>query len=127
MDELDREGANLGVVKISDEVVSVIAGIAAGEISGVADGSQVTSSGITQILTGKKNTTKGVKVSVEEGLATIDLHLSVYYGVRIPEIVFQVQENVKRTVESMTGLEVSSVNIFIQNIVVPKSDEKTID
>ena len=95
---------NLGIVKISDEVVSVIAGIAAEEINGVEDLQQIGGNNISQLLKGKKNVGKNVKVTLSENSAIIDLNLAVEYGVKIPEVVNAVQENVKRTVEAMTGL-----------------------
>lgn len=125
MDELNRDETNIGIVKISDEVVSVIAGIAATEIKGVVEIAHGVTSGITQMITGKKNVTKGIKVVVEEGEAAIDVVLTVQYGMKIPEVVAQVQENVKKTVEAMTGLTVSSVNVYVYNIVVPKNEEKS--
>lgn len=120
MDELKREESNVGVVKISDEVISVIAGIAASEIKGIAGINANLAGGITQLLTGKKSNVKGVKVAVEEDSASIDLSIVVEYGVKIPEVVYQVQDNVKRTVESMTGLNVSAVNVMVQSIIIQK-------
>jgi uncharacterized alkaline shock family protein YloU len=124
MEESNKDEMNIGIVKISDEVVSVIAGIAASEITGVVEISPGVTTGITQMITGKKNVGKGVKVNVEDGATSVDIILSVLYGVRIPEVVSQVQENVKKTVEAITGLKVSAVNVFVQNIVVPKDEEK---
>lgn len=122
MDEIRKDDNNMGIVKISDEVVSVIAGIAAGEIKGIVGISAGVTGGITQILTGKKSNTKGVKVNVEDESAAIDITVNVEYGIKIPEVAFQVQENVKKAVETMTGLTVSAVNIYIQNIVLPKEN-----
>ncbi|WP_027632908.1 Asp23/Gls24 family envelope stress response protein [Clostridium hydrogeniformans] len=121
MDELNREDYNIGIVKISDEVISVIAAIAASEIKGVVGMNPGLTGGITQLLTGKKNSTKGVKVTVEEESTSIEMALGVDYGIKIPEVVGLVQENVRKTVEAMTGLKVSSVNIFVQHIVVQKT------
>ncbi|VYU62399.1 Asp23/Gls24 family envelope stress response protein [Clostridium tertium] len=115
---------NLGIVKISDEVVSVIAGIAAEEINGVEDLQHLVGSNISQLLKGKKNLGKNVRVTLNEDYAIIDLNLAVEYGVKIPEVVGAVQENVKRTVETMTGLKVSSVNINVQSIFVPKTEKE---
>lgn len=115
---------NLGIVKISDEVVSVIAGIAAEEINGVEDLQHLVGSNISQLLKGKKNIGKNVRVTLNEDYAIIDLNLAVEYGVKIPEVVGAVQENVKRTVETMTGLKVSSVNINVQSIFVPKTEKE---
>lgn len=122
MDENIINNSNVGIVKISDEVVSVIAGLAAAEIKGIVGMNTGLTGGITQILSGKKNPSKGVKVSVGEESATIELAVVVEYGTRIPEVASAVQENVKRTVETMTGLNVSAVNIYVQSIVVPKSE-----
>jgi len=126
MNETLNNDANLGIVKISDEVVCVIAGIAAAEINGIVEINQGVTGGITQMFTGKKNLAKGVKVAVEEDSTSIELTIAVEYGIKIPEVVLQVQENVKKTVEAMTGLTVASVNVFVQNIVVPKTANQEI-
>jgi uncharacterized alkaline shock family protein YloU len=122
MDENIEKIANVGIVKISDEVVSVIAGLAAAEIKGIVGMNTGLTGGITQILGGKKNPSRGVKVSVGEESATIELSVVVEYGTRIPEVASAVQENVKRAVQTMTGLNVSAVNVYVQSIVVTKSE-----
>lgn len=122
MEDMVRD-ESLGIIKISDEVVSVIAGIAASEINGVYEFASGLASNLSLFPIGKKNIGKSVKVSVSEDYAIIDMTIAVIYGVRIPDVVMQVQENIKRTVESMTGLKVSSVNISVNNIVVPKEEK----
>ncbi|GKX66153.1 Asp23/Gls24 family envelope stress response protein [Inconstantimicrobium mannanitabidum] len=122
MEEFKNNENNIGTVKISDEVISVIAGIAASEIKGVFEVSQGVASGITQIFTNKKNPSKAVKVEVEEDRATIEISVGVQYGINIPDVLAQVQENVKNTVEALTGLNVSAVNILVQSIVLPKTN-----
>lgn len=117
--------ANGGNVKIADEVVGVIAGIAATEVDGVAGMSGGIVGGITEIL-GKKNFSKGVKVEVGETQAAIDIYVVIEYGARIPEIAQQVQENVKRAVESMTGLGVVEVNIHVQGVAFSDSKEEEV-
>ncbi len=124
MDENLNKDVEMGIVKISDEVVEVIAGLAASEIDGLEGMSTTLVGGITQILSGKKNASKGIKVNVEEDKAIIDLYVVVKYGVKIPEVAKKVQENVKKSVESMTGLNVSGINLYIQSIVLPKEEEK---
>jgi uncharacterized alkaline shock family protein YloU len=114
----------IGIVKISDEVVSVIAGLATAEVEGIAGMSSGLVGEISQIFTGKKNVSKGVKVSVENNSAIIDLYTAVEYGVKIPELAQKVQANVKKTVETMTGLAVSGVNIYVQNVILPKPDKE---
>ena len=115
----------LGIVKISDEVVSIIAEIAADEIQGIVEVPHGVSSNISQILKGKKSSSgKSVKVTLEEDKAIIELNVAVEYGMKIPEIVSAVQENVKKTVEAMTGLKVDKVNVNVQNIFVPKQEQQ---
>lgn len=115
---------NIGVVKISDEVVSVIASIAAEEIPGVIGFQSGVSNNISKIIKSKKTSGKSVKVSLEGERASIDITLSVEYGIKIMDVVAQVQENVKKTVEAMTGLVVDSVNVLVQDIYLQKKEEK---
>ena len=86
---------NYGKVTFADEVIAIIAGLAATEIPGVAAMSGGIAGGIVEKL-GKKNLSKGVKVEVGEKETAIDLFIIVDYGVRIPEIAWNIQENVKR-------------------------------
>lgn len=105
----------IGNVKISVEVVAKIAGIAASEIDGVSAMHKSFVGGVAQKL-GKKNSSQGVKVEINEEMTTIDLYLVVEYGVKIPELAWNVQESVKASVEAMTGLNVAAVNIHIEGI-----------
>ncbi|HHY71510.1 MAG TPA: Asp23/Gls24 family envelope stress response protein [Thermoanaerobacterales bacterium] len=104
-----------GSIKIADDVVGVIAGLAATEVEGVAGMSGGIVGGIAEIL-GRKNLSKGVKVEVGEKEAAVDLYMIVNYGVRIPEVAWNVQENVKKAIENMTGLSVVEINIHIQGV-----------
>lgn len=122
MDNEVRDDVEMGIVKISDEVVEVIAGLAAAEIKGIVGMSASLVGGISQMLSGKKNISKGVKVNLGEDSASIDLYLVVQYGIRIPDVVASVQKNVKKAVESMTGLSVASVNVYVQNVILPKEE-----
>ena len=79
---------------------------------------------ISQLLKGKKSSGKSVKVTLEEDRAKIEMAVTVEYGVKILDVIGAVQENVKNTVEAMTGLIVSSVDIYVQNIYLPKTQEK---
>lgn len=125
MEENIKNELDMGIVKISDDVVAVIAGLACNEVKGIVGISSGIVGGITQILSGKKNLSKGVKVNVGETDATIDIFIVVEYGVKIPEVAAEVQNNVKRAVESMTGLTVSAINIFVHNVYLPKAEEVT--
>lgn len=122
--KLDKYGA----VKIADDVVAIIAELAAKEVKGVYAMSGGIADSITEIL-GKKNPSKGVKVEVGEKEAAIDLYIVVDYGVRIPDVAYQIQENVKKAVETMTGLSVVEVDIHIQGVNMEKEqkEEENID
>lgn len=109
------EHNDVGAIRIADEVVGIIAGLAATEVAGVAGMSAGLVGGIAEML-GKKNLAKGVKVEVGEREAAVDLYIIVEFGVRIPDVALKVQENVKRAIESMTGLDVVEVNIHIQGV-----------
>ena len=121
MEDLNKD-QTVGIVKISDEVVSVIAGIAAEEIDGVVGFQH----GVSSIFKGKKNLGKTVKVTLNENSAIIEMAVSVEYGIKIPEVIAKVQENIKRTVESMTVISVEAVDIYVQNIYMPKKEEEEI-
>lgn len=122
MEDFNKE-ENIGIVKISDEVVSVIAGIAAQEIDGILDYQVGVTNNLSNIFKGKKNPTKTTKVTLDQDKAIIDMNVAVEYGIKIMDVVAEVQENVKKTVEAMTGLHVESVNVCVQNIYVPKKEE----
>ena len=114
---IERSG-EIGSIRIADEVVAVIAGLAATEIKGVAGMSGGLAGGIAEIL-GRKNLSKGVKVEVGEKETAVDLFCIVEYGVRIPDVAVKIQENVKKAIESMTGLVVVEVNVHIQGVAFP--------
>ncbi|RDV82982.1 Asp23/Gls24 family envelope stress response protein [Ammonifex thiophilus] len=115
--------SELGAVRIANEVVGIIAGLAAMEVPGVAGMSGGIVGGIAEML-GRKNLTKGVKVEVGEREAAIDLFIVVNYGVRIADVAAQVQANVKRAVEEMTGLAVVEVNVHVQGVVFPEEERE---
>lgn len=113
-------------IKISEEVVAQIAGKAASEIPGVAGMSGGIVGGLSEMLGGKKNFSKGVKVQVGEKETTIDLFIIVEYGARIPDIAWEIQNKVKTVVESMTGLKVVDINIHVQGLNLAKEEKKDI-
>lgn len=112
--KIDQKGS-IGSVRIADEVVSTIAGLAATEIEGIAGMSGGIAGGIAEML-GRKNFSKGVKVEVGEKEAAVDLYIIVKYGARIPDVAITAQENVKSAIESMTGLSVVEVNVHVQGV-----------
>ena len=102
-------------IKIADDVVAIIAGKAASEVTGVFGMAGGFAGGITEVF-GKKNFSKGIKVDVQEKSTKIDVNIIVEYGARIPDIAFEIQNRVKKAVESMTGLNVLEVNVHVQGV-----------
>ncbi|HZK25856.1 MAG TPA: Asp23/Gls24 family envelope stress response protein [Oscillospiraceae bacterium] len=105
----------LGTIKIADDVVAIIAGLAATEVEGVAGMSGGLAGGIADML-GKRNLAKGVKVEVSNQQALIDIFIIVKFGARIPDVAWKIQESVKKAIESMTGLKTASVNVHVQGV-----------
>ncbi len=103
-------------IKIADDVVAVIAGVAVSEVSGVAEMAGGFAGGITEVLSGKKNLAKGIKVEVGDKETKIDVNIIVEYGIRIPDVAFEIQNRVKKSVETMTGLTVTEVNVHVQGV-----------
>lgn len=118
-EELTNE-AEGGKINISNDVIASIAGIATMEIEGVAGMAGSMASGLAEKLGAKKNPQKGVKVNVSPEGAVIELLIVVAFGVRIPELCWEIQENVKNSVESMTGTEVLRVNVFVEGVSFEK-------
>ena len=115
--ELDEEikTENDGI-KISDDVVAVIAGVAVSEVPGVSGMAGGFAGGISEVFSGKKNLAKGIKADITENTVKLDVNIIVEYGSRIPDVAFEIQNRVKKAVESMTGLKVQEVNVHVQGV-----------
>lgn len=111
--------AEVGNIKIADEVVRIVAAKAAVEVEGVHKMSGGVADEVNKIF-GKKNQAKGVKVEVGEKECTVEAYIVVEYGVSIPEVASAVQQNVIRAITTMTGLNVVEVNVIVQDIYIPK-------
>lgn len=111
-------------IKISNDVVASIAGVAVSEVEGVYSMAGGLAGGISEVFGGKKNLSKGIKVDVGEKETKIDVNIIVEYGVRIPDVAFEIQGRVKKAVETMTGLKVSGVNIHVQGIKTNIAENK---
>lgn len=123
-EEIEQNG-----IKIADDVISIIAGKAASEVPGVYSMAGGFAGGITEVF-GKKNFSKGIKIDVENEIAKIDVNIIVEYGIRIPDVAFEIQNRVKKAVESMTGLKVSEVNVHVQGVNTDsqnKKEDKTVE
>ena len=103
-------------IQISNDVVAVIARVAVSEVQGVYGMAGGFAGGISEVFSGKKNMAKGIKVDVEGDKAKIDVNIIVEYGSRIPDVAFEIQNRVKKSVENMTGLKVEEVNVHVQGV-----------
>ena len=109
----------IGEVQIADEVVAIIAGLAATEVEGVASmAGNITNELVSKL--GKKSLSKGIRVKVEDGIVSVNVALNIAYGYSVPKTCKKVQEKVKAAIENMTGLEVEKVDIQIANVSISK-------
>lgn len=114
--------SEIGEVKVADEVIAIIAGLAATEVDGVSSmAGNITNELVSKL--GMKNLSKGVRVEIVEDAVEIYLALNISYGYNIPEVSEKVQERVKTAVETMTGLSVAALNVKIAAVDM-KSQEK---
>lgn len=113
------ENENMGTIKIANEVVAIIASLAASEVEGVASMSGGVGSGIAEILGHRK----GVRVETGDEECVVDLSVIIDYGSSIPDVAENVQKNVKEAIESMTGLNAVEINIHVQGVHFPNEEK----
>ncbi len=113
-----------GRIAFAPDVIATIAGLAAAEVEGVDGMSGGVVEGITGMLNNKKSLTKGVKVDVAEDVVTVEVSTIVKYGYKLHEVCASVQQNVKNAIETMTGLNVSAVNVFVASISFEKAKKQ---
>lgn len=110
-----REEGESGQVQISNEVVAIIAGLAATEVKGINSmAGNITKELVSKL--GMKNLSKGVKIDVADGVVCVDVAVNIAYGFNIPDTCKVVQEKVKTAIENMTGLDVAEVNVHVAGV-----------
>ncbi|NLJ83395.1 MAG: Asp23/Gls24 family envelope stress response protein [Halanaerobiaceae bacterium] len=114
------ENENMGTIKIANEVVAIIASLAASEVEGVASMGGGVGGSIAEML-GQK---RGVRVETGDEECTVDLSVIVEYGSSIPIVAENIQKNVKEAIESMTGLNAVEINIHVQGVHFPREEKK---
>ncbi len=112
----------LGNIHIAEEVLAAVAAAAAAEVPGVSGLSANVGSDIAELL-GKKHQGKGVRIQVEEEKVTVEVAILMAYGHTIPEVGKAVQENIKTTMESITGLDIAAVNVAVAGVVFPPKQQ----
>ena len=118
---LENENDSTGTITYANEVIAIIAGVAANEVEGVAG--MCSGGGITDVFGRNKNITKGVKVDLGTEEAAVDIYLVVEYGTPIQTCAAAVQENVRKSIESMTGLHVVRVDVHVQGVSFEKEQK----
>lgn len=116
---ISNEGA--GKVTFANDVIAVIAALATSDVKGISGMVGGAMSGFTEML-GRKNLTKGVKVEVNDDQVSVDAYVVVNYGYKIQEVALEIQNSIKNAIETMTGLTVAEVNVFVQGIEMEKED-----
>ena len=123
----ETSGVNVEIASnltISEDVIGIIAGLAAAEVEGVSGMTLGLVDGINQILGSNKKYSKGVKIELDGNDVIIDIYVIVKYGVKIPDVAFSIQNSVKNSVETMTGLNVRAVNINVQGVTFDKQKDE---
>ncbi len=121
---INTEPEELGEVKIAEDVVLVVAGLAVGEVEGAAVVNSLADGFVEKFV--KKNYGKGIRAEMNEKEVSIDVHVIVDYGVKIPDVAWELQEKVKKNIETMTNLTVSKVNIFVEGIAIERESKPDI-
>ncbi len=121
----NQDGEATGTITYASEVVAVIAGVAANEVEGIA-GMCTASTGITDVFSRNKNITKGVKVEVGTEEVSVDVYLNVEYGTPIQTAATNVQESVRKSIETMTGLHVVRVDVHVQGLSFEKEKNENL-
>lgn len=117
--ELITNEESYGQLKISDDVIAIIAGLAAVEVNGVFSMSGGLTGDIAEVL-GIRNLSKGIRVETKADKVFINIYIIAEFGARIPEVAWNIQETVKKTVEKMTGMKVAEANIHVQSVNIPR-------
>lgn len=118
---VEYDNDSTGTITYANEVIAIIAGVAANEVDGVAG--MCAGGGITDVFGRNKNVTKGVKVELGTEEAAVDVYLIVEYGTPIQTCAAAVQENVRKSIESMTGLHVVRVDVHVQGVSFEKEQK----
>ena len=121
---LHKDDDSTGSITYANEVIAIIAGVAANEVEGIAG--MCTSGGISEVFGRNRNITKGVKVEIGSEEASVDLYVVVEYGTPIQTAALNVQENVRKAIETMTGLHVVRVDVHVQGVSFEKENKETL-
>jgi uncharacterized alkaline shock family protein YloU len=118
-----EEGTDLGSIRIHNHVIAVIARLAAMKVPGVVEMSGSLVDGLAGVI-GKKPKDRGIRVDLEENNVVLELNVVLDYGVAIPNVAWQLQNDVRQAVEQMTGKNVRAVNVVVQGVRIPGHEQR---
>lgn len=121
---LEQDNDSTGIITYANEVIAIISGVAANEVEGIAG--MCTSGGIAEVFGRNKNITRGVRVEIGSEEASVDLYVVVEYGTPIQTAALNVQENVRKAIETMTGLHVVRVDVHVQGVSFEKENKEAL-
>jgi uncharacterized alkaline shock family protein YloU len=117
-----EEGTDLGAIQIHNNVIAIIARLTALKVPGVVEMSGSIVDGIAGMI-GKKTLDRGIRVDLDDNTVTVELHVVLEYGVRIPQVAWQIQNEVRQAVGQMTGKNVRAVNVVVQSVRLPEENK----
>ncbi|OGV43342.1 MAG: hypothetical protein A2X46_06675 [Lentisphaerae bacterium GWF2_57_35] len=117
-----EEGTDLGAIQIHNNVIAIIARLSALKVPGVVEMSGSIVDGIAGMI-GKKSLDRGIRVDLDDNTVTVELHVVLEYGVRIPQVAWQLQNEVRQAVGQMTGKNVRAVNVVVQSVRLPDENK----
>jgi uncharacterized alkaline shock family protein YloU len=112
-----------GSLKISEEVISTIAGLAAGEVKGVSGLTSGPSTDIKGLFHAKRGASKAIRIDIKDGEAFLDVYVNLYLGMKIPDVASEIQTRVKDAVQTMTSITVSKVNVHVVGVTIKRISE----
>lgn len=121
---MDHNGYdNEGSLKISEEVLSTIAGLAASEVPKVSGLALCPNPDIKGLLRAKRGVSKSIRIEINDGEATLDIYVNMYLGAKIPDVASEIQTRVKDAVQTMTGITVLKVNVHVVGVTINNGAE----
>ena len=125
-EEHGEDGTELGAIRIHNSVIATIARLAALKVPGVVEMSSSFTDGLASMMS-KASFDRGIKVDMEDQKINLDLHIVIAFGVRIPQVAWRIQNDVRKAIEDMTGKKVGQINVIVQGAKLPEpASTKTI-
>ena len=119
LEEHGEEGTELGAIRIHNSVIAAIARLAALKVPGVVEMSGSFAEGLASMMS-KSSFDRGIKVNMEDQKISLDLHIVIAFGIRIPQVAWRIQNDVRKAIEDMTGKKIGQINVIVQGVKLPE-------